>query len=311
MRACGSGTRGKSWPALVAVAAILAPNLGFPSLVRAQGRITNAAVENRSLGQGLSREMDVLAATGPVWVGYRVATRPGDRRMCCSHRASDGTCCGACRLDARDGIVLNDPTPGSSRSPLVVEPAGEMIVLARLEPGAVARIRIFTPDCDIDGGGVRILWLDDVPAPASVEWLKGVVRSNSDAGHGSRYVVRPALAALALHVDPTASKALVDLARNGDRREIRGGALFWLAERAGQEAVTTIRGAVDDDPDTEIKKRAVFALSRLPKDEGVPLLIDVARTHRNREVRRQAMFWLGQSRDPRAVSFFEEILAAR
>ena len=53
----------------------------------------------------------------------------------------------------------------------------------------------------------------------------------------------------------------------------------------------------------------MFALSQLPKDEGVPKLIDVARTNRNPAVRRQAMFWLGQSRDPRALEFFEEVLA--
>ena len=52
----------------------------------------------------------------------------------------------------------------------------------------------------------------------------------------------------------------------------------------------------------------MFALSQLPKDEGVPRLIDVARNNRNPEVRKQAFFWLGQSKDPRAVQFFEEIL---
>jgi HEAT repeat protein len=84
---------------------------------------------------------------------------------------------------------------------------------------------------------------------------------------------------------------------------------FWLAHKAGQQAVATITNAITDDPDTEVKKRAVFALSQLPKDEGVPKLIEVARTNRNPAVRKQAMFWLGQSKDARAVKFFEEILA--
>jgi HEAT repeat protein len=57
-----------------------------------------------------------------------------------------------------------------------------------------------------------------------------------------------------------------------------------------------------------VKRRAVFALSQLPKDEGVPMLIEIARSNRNPEVRRQAMFWLGQSHDPRAVAFFEQVL---
>ena len=56
------------------------------------------------------------------------------------------------------------------------------------------------------------------------------------------------------------------------------------------------------------ERQAVFALSQMPKDEGVPKMIEVARTNRNAEVRKQAMFWLGQSGDPRALEFFEDIL---
>ena len=55
----------------------------------------------------------------------------------------------------------------------------------------------------------------------------------------------------------------------------------------------------------------MFALSQLPRDESVRRLIDVARTNRNPEVRKQAMFWLGQSQDPRALAFFEEVLRSR
>jgi len=54
----------------------------------------------------------------------------------------------------------------------------------------------------------------------------------------------------------------------------------------------------------------VFALSPLPKDEGVPKLIQVAQTNRNPAVRKQAIFWLGQSEDARALDFlrsFDEV----
>ena len=70
-----------------------------------------------------------------------------------------------------------------------------------------------------------------------------------------------------------------------------------------------ITGAIENDPDTEVKKKAVFALSQMPKDEGVPKLIEVAKTNHNPEVRKQAMFWLGQSNDPRALDFFEQVLS--
>ena len=82
-----------------------------------------------------------------------------------------------------------------------------------------------------------------------------------------------------------------------------------LARTEGRpEGRGAITERIEQDPDTEVKKRAVFALSQMPKDEGVPLLITVARTNANPAVRKQAMFWLGQSKDPRAVEFFAEIL---
>jgi HEAT repeat protein len=113
--------------------------------------------------------------------------------------------------------------------------------------------------------------------------------------------------AIALHLDPRATDRLIALARDGRSSDVRGAALFWTAQRAGDKAAGTIAQALED-PETEIRTRAVFALSQLPKDEGIPKLIDVARTHRDAAVRRQAMFWLGQSRDPRALAFFEQIL---
>jgi len=40
---------------------------------------------------------------------------------------------------------------------------------------------------------------------------------------------------------------------------------------------------------------------------GVPALIQIARNNKDREVRRKALFWLGQTNDPRALALFEEI----
>jgi HEAT repeat protein len=119
---------------------------------------------------------------------------------------------------------------------------------------------------------------------------------------------KSAVFALSQSSEPEAIPTIIDLAKRDQSSEIRGEALFWLAQKAGRKAAETITEAIEKDPETDVKKRAVFALSQLPKDEGVPLLITVARTNRNPVVRKQAMFWLGQSKDARAIAFFEEIL---
>lgn len=107
---------------------------------------------------------------------------------------------------------------------------------------------------------------------------------------------------------PEALPTLLAIAKTDKDPASRGEAIFWLAQTAGKAAAADISAAVQNDPDTKVQERAVQALSQLPKDEGVPLLINVARTHKNPKVRERAMFWLGQSKDPRATKFFEEIL---
>ena len=68
------------------------------------------------------------------------------------------------------------------------------------------------------------------------------------------------------------------------------------------------RDADDTTVAVEVKESAVFALSQQPSDAGIPALIRVARTHASPSVRKKALFWLGQSDDPRALALFEEIL---
>ena len=115
--------------------------------------------------------------------------------------------------------------------------------------------------------------------------------------------------ALSVSHEPEALNEMIRMAKDDESTHVRGQALFWLAQKAGQKAMGAITGAIENDPDTEVKKKAVFALSQMPKEEGVPKLIEVAKTNRNPEVRKQAMFWLGQSNDPRALDFFEQVLS--
>jgi len=115
--------------------------------------------------------------------------------------------------------------------------------------------------------------------------------------------------ALSVSHEPEALNEMIRMAKDDESTHVRGQVLFWLAQKAGQKAMGAITGAIENDPDTEVKKKAVFALSQMPKDEGVPKLIEVAKSNRNPEVRKQAMFWLGQSNDPRALDFFEQVLS--
>jgi HEAT repeat protein len=89
----------------------------------------------------------------------------------------------------------------------------------------------------------------------------------------------------------------------------RRAAVFWLSQAAGEAATRALDSiVVDPQGNQEVRKQAVFALSQRSGSGGVPALIRIARTHPDPELRRTALFWLGQSEDPRAVDLFEEIL---
>jgi hypothetical protein len=91
--------------------------------------------------------------------------------------------------------------------------------------------------------------------------------------------------------------------------ETRRQAVFWLGQAAGAAATRGLDSiALDTTGNLEVRKHAIFALSQRPADEGVPVLINIARTNPHAELRKTALFWLGQSEDPRAIALFEEIL---
>lgn len=276
--------------AWLAVAALLAAP---PSAIE------NARVTQGSAAGGLAPavEQALRGGAGPLWIAYRVPVTAGNQ-MCCWDSWSEGACCRGCRLEGGSGF--------SSRRDAEVPRDGEAsgVVYLRGEGGRIDRVRMFSGGCPVDAGGRPLLWLSDVRPEDSLRLLASLVEGSA----GTKSVAEGALAAIAFHDDPAADRLLIGLARRDASSRVRGQALFWLSQKAGEKAAATISGAIEDDPDEDVKEKAVFALSQLPKDEGVPRLIEVARTNRNREVRKKAMFWLGQSNDPRALAFIEDVL---
>jgi HEAT repeat protein len=236
----------------------------------AQPRFENGKVETRAGAfEPLFHEI-VAAASGPVWIAYSEPAAPGRHDMCSQ--------------DKRTAVML--------------EGSNSIVVLYRVEQHAVQRVQIATEDCAIDAGGLTVYWLENVPASQSVAMLASLVQVKGSA-----------VTALALHADASAVTTLVRLAREYPEARVRKNALFWLAQVAQHRiSEEEIQRAIASDPEADVKRAAVFALSRLPADEGVPKLIELAESNRNPVVRKQAMFWLGQSRDARALDFFARVL---
>lgn len=116
-------------------------------------------------------------------------------------------------------------------------------------------------------------------------------------------------AVFALHElrDGAGTPHLTRLARGHRDSEIRKEAVFWLAQGEGAKA-DAILEVIGKDPEPEVRKHAVFSLSQLHGGQGIPHLARLARESRDKAVRKEAIFWLGQSDDPRAFDLLEKIL---
>ena len=332
-------------------------------VVLAQPRLQNAKLEERAVSASLESTVRGIANTNATaWIGYAVPQIPGDRNLCCWNDEHQG-----CALEPQSGSAAI----GAGSTLVKLEGSAEFYVFYRVENKQVEKIRSFSPECDIDAGGLPFYWLTGVNSAQSVALLESLL-PKSDS-RDDRRLRNGAIAAIALHRDASADAALDRLSNPSESEEtrkqaafwlgsargrhgyesllkilvgdpseavrehavfaltrspeadaipaivrvahddrsvrVRGQALFWLAKSAqSRVAGDAIRGAIDQDSDLQLKRKAVFALTQIPNHEGVPMLIEIARHHRDPQVRKEAMAWLGRSKDPRALQFFEEIL---
>ncbi|MGB7211006.1 MAG: HEAT repeat domain-containing protein [Gemmatimonadales bacterium] len=148
--------------------------------------------------------------------------------------------------------------------------------------------------------------LGQVGAAEAADYFLGL------AEHGSGAVGKRAILPAALADSAVTWPRLLGIARNErSDRDRRREATFWVgqaAESAATKGLDTL--ATDESGDREIREAAVFALSQRPRDEGIPILIHIATTNHDPDIRKKALFWLGQSDDPRALAVFEKILAS-
>lgn len=133
------------------------------------------------------------------------------------------------------------------------------------------------------------------------EFLLAIARSRGIGSRGSDAVFPAILADV-----PEGWRPVMELAT--DTRapaEARKSALFWMGQEAASSATRGLAAvAADEDEDQRVRDAAVFALSQRPPEEGVPVLMELARTAREARTRKSAFFWLSQSGDPRVPAFF-------
>ena len=187
---------------------------------------------------------------------------------------------------------------------------GPVQVRLTLRDGGVDRLESWA-------GTLRMREGRDLGVVSSAESARYLLDIAAHGGAGaSTKAILPAVLADSSTVWPT----LLVIARDTETRShaTRQDAAFWLSRFAATALAGKDHELLDDDADDgrdgggtkDLKRHAVFVLSQLPNHEGVPALLDIARSNPDRTIRGHALFWLGQSGDPRALALFESLLRA-
>jgi len=182
-----------------------------------------------------------------------------------------------------------------------------LLFLASCHPGTAAYDFLKKAAVGAQPKNVRknaIFWLGNYGDDRSLADLKDIFKSVAD-----RDLKEQAVFAIQLSKQKEAVLELIRIAKDDPDREVRSKAVFWLGQKASAESVKALKDIVGgpDEADS-LKDQAVFAISQLPKDKSVPMLIDIAKNNKSASVRKKAIFWLGQTGDEAALKFFEEIL---
>ena len=182
------------------------------------------------------------------------------------------------------------------RSPKTVKLEGptHLVVLLRVENHQTGKIRTFTPECDLDAGGLPLIWLTGVSAPESVRFLMSIAKSDTGTTRDEVRIADAATAAIALHADPAADQALEELAAPNQPEKLRRQAIFWLGNSRGRRGFEVISRILREDPSDKIREHAVFALTESKEPEALSTVVAVAHNDASPRVRGQALFWLAQ-----------------
>jgi len=89
--------------------------------------------------------------------------------------------------------------------------------------------------------------------------------------------------------------------------EIRKKALFWAGQGHNVDVADLVR-LYDSMNDREMREQLIFVYSQRREEAALDKLFQIGKNDPDRELRKKAIFWIGQSRSPRAAQYLQELI---
>lgn len=170
-----------------------------------------------------------------------------------------------------------------------------------------ARVKLFEiarSAADRELRGEAIFWVGQRGGDQAADELTRLLDSERD-----KEVRKKLVFSLSQMNNQKARAKLMDVVRSSDDAELRGETVFWLAQTGGDQIVDFLGQLYDSEKTVEVKKKIIFALTQTKNQKAaLRKLMAIGKSDPSPEARKEAIFWIGQSRDPEAIKFIEDLL---
>jgi HEAT repeat protein len=154
-------------------------------------------------------------------------------------------------------------------------------------------VHVAKTDPDPDVREQAVFWLSQTRSDKAVEFLSELLNESGDPE-----IQEKAIFALSQTRDPRALAALKKAALDQNQPiHVREQAIFWLGQGGGSGELEFLKDLYGKLDEPELKEKVIFSVSQNSGGKGGDWLLGiVADEKESTDVRKQALFWAGQSR---------------
>ncbi len=151
--------------------------------------------------------------------------------------------------------------------------------------------------------GLAVFWLGEARS-ADLDFFKALFRKTRNPEVRSKIVQAVSNSKL-----PEAGAWLLDIARDkAFDVETRKNAIFWASQRSALDFDRLAAIYDQTRGEEEMQRHVIFILSQRREAAAVDKLMAIAKGDGDIEMRKQALFWLGQKNDPRVRQFIRDLI---
>lgn len=258
---------------ILATAVVFAAVAAASAVPAQQPEVLHAQLSSQTAGNLASTIDSLERQAGPLWVGYAVPT---------TQKFSSGW------NNDQTAYLEGDHDYGRTSSAAETKHDSDHAnLLLRLEAGAVTKLRVESPDRQLDAGGLRFVWLTDASPDESVHLLDTLTSAKTEP-----HLRDSAVFAISIHRTPSATATLIALTSPGNDLQLREKAAFWLVNQRGHEGLVAVERLARTDADPRFREKLAFDLNLSKEPEALSELIRMAHEDASPEVRKRAQFWM-------------------